>query len=281
VRGLKVKAVDPSDRHQEATRKPKIEFRGVGKHFVRRGRDPLRVLGSIDVSIADQSFVSIIGPSGSGKSTLLFLIAGLLKATCGEVLVEGKRVQGPGRDRGVVFQEDAIFPWRTVRRNVAYGLELQGVPAREREERVKRYLELVRLEAFEDLYPSQLSGGMKKRVAIAEVLANEPDVLLLDEPFGALDYVTKIALQEELARIWQSSRLTTVLVTHDIEEALFLSDRILVLRKANLVLDLPVPFERPRRHEVRNDPVFAELKERLWREIGGAKAADGPPGDSP
>lgn len=251
----------------------KIVLRGVDKRFERRGAEPLRVLDDVDLSIPEHGFVSIIGPSGSGKSTLLFLIAGLEEASGGEVLVDEQPIRGPGRDRGVVFQEDAIFPWRTVQRNVAYGLALRGIPKREREERVRHYIDLVNLTGFEDLYPRQLSGGMKKRVAIAEVLANEPEVLLLDEPFGALDYVTKLSLQEELERIWRRSRPTTVLVTHDIEEALFLSDRVIVLRDATLQFDLAVPFDRPRRHELRNELHFNELKERLWREIAGAGVA--------
>ncbi len=256
----------------------KIRLRGVDKSFERRGREPLSVLDNVDLSIPEHGFVSIIGPSGSGKSTLLFLIAGLEAASGGEVLVDDQPIRGPGRDRGVVFQEDAIFPWRTVQRNVAYGLALRGVPKREREKRVRHYIDLVKLTGFEDLYPHQLSGGMKKRVAIAEVLANEPEVLLLDEPFGALDYVTKLSLQEELERIWRRSRPTTVLVTHDIEEALYLSDRVVVLRDARLQVDLAVPFERPRRHELRNQPAFHELKERLWREIAGAAEPSPPPG---
>ena len=251
----------------------KVELRAVGKSFERRRQDPLTVLDSVDLAVAEKGFLSIVGPSGSGKSTLLFMIAGLEAATSGELLVDGRPITGPAADRGVVFQEDAIFPWRTVRRNVEYGLAVRGVPKQERRERVDRYLELVRLTGFEDLYPRQLSGGMKKRVAIAEVLVNEPEILLLDEPFGALDYVTKISLQEELARIWQRARLTTVMVTHDIEEALFLSDRVVVLRDGGLVYDVTVPFDRPRRHELRNEPRFTELKERLWSEIG--------PGDRP
>ncbi len=248
----------------------KIELRRVGKRFERHRQEPLTVLDSVDLSVAEKGFLSIVGPSGSGKSTLLFMIAGLEAPTSGEVLVDGQPIKGPSADRGVVFQEDAIFPWRTVRRNVEYGLALRGVPKQERRERVDRYLELVKLTGFEDLYPRQLSGGMKKRVAIAEVLVNEPQMLLLDEPFGALDYVTKISLQEELGRIWQRARLTTVMVTHDIEEALFLSDRVVVLRDGGLQYDVTVPFERPRPHELRNEPRFTELKERLWSEIGPA-----------
>jgi NitT/TauT family transport system ATP-binding protein len=253
---------------QPTSSRAKIEMRGVRKVFERRRREPHVVLDGIDLSIAENSFVSILGISGSGKSTLLFIMAGLEEPSNGIVEVDGKPVTGPGRDRGVVFQEDAIFPWRTVIRNVEYGLQLRGQPKDERRRTARRYLDLVGLIDADDLYPHQLSGGMKKRVAVAEVLANQPEVLLLDEPFGALDYVTKLALQEELARIWQSERLTTVLVTHDIEEAVFLSDRVLVLRDGVLACDLGISFERPRRHELRSTPEFVALKERLWREIG-------------
>jgi NitT/TauT family transport system ATP-binding protein len=257
-------AVEPAESPIEA----KIEIRNLRKAFERRGREPHVVLDGIDLAITQNSFVSILGVSGSGKSTLLFMIAGLDEPTSGSIAVDGETVTGPGRDRGVVFQEDAIFPWRTVIRNVEYGLQLRGEPKESRRRTARRYLDLVGLTDADDLYPHQLSGGMKKRVAFAEVLANQPEVLLLDEPFGALDYVTKIALQEELARIWQSERLTTVLVTHDIEEAVFLSDRVLVLRDGVLACNVSVPFERPRRHELRGTPEFVALKEQLWREIG-------------
>ena len=276
MRQPETRAIDAASGGAPAAR-TKIALRRVDKHFERRGRDPLRVLDGVDLAIPEHGFVSVIGPSGSGKSTLLFLIAGLERPTAGDVLVDDEPIRGPGRDRGVVFQEDAIFPWRTVRGNVAYGLSLRAMPKAEREERVRHYIDLVNLTGFEDYYPRQLSGGMKKRVAIAEVLANEPEVLLLDEPFGALDYVTKLSLQEELERIWRRSRPTTVLVTHDIEEALFLSDRVVVLRDGALRFGLEVPFDRPRAHDLRNEPRFHELKERLWREIGGA-AIPTPPG---
>lgn len=255
-------------RRPETRPRDKIELCALRKTFERRDGSQFVVLDSVDLSVEDRAFVSIIGPSGSGKSTFLFLIAGLDSPTSGAVLVDGEEVHGPGRERGVVFQEDAIFPWRTVSRNVEYGLELQGMPTGERRETARRYLKMVGLDTFEDLYPRQLSGGMKKRVAIAEVLANRPDVLLLDEPFGALDYVTKLSLQEEIARIWERDQVTAVLVTHDIEEALFLSDKVYVLRDGDLRFEVEVPFSRPREHELRNSSEFIELKETLWREIG-------------
>ncbi len=238
------------------------------KAFERQDGSQFVVLDGVNLSVEDQAFVSIIGPSGSGKSTVLFLIAGLDSPTGGAILVDGEEVRGPGPERGVVFQEDAIFPWRTVLRNVEYGLELQGMRKGERRETARRYLKMVGLDKFEDLYPRQLSGGMKKRVAIAEVLANQPEVFLLDEPFGALDYVTKLSLQEEIAHIWERDQVTALLVTHDIEEALFLSDKVYVLRDGNLRFEVGIPFSRPREHELRNSTEFIELKETLWREIG-------------
>lgn len=250
----------------------KIELRNVRKEFSRSGREPLVVLEGIDLRLDALSFTSVIGASGSGKTTLLQLIAGLQFPTSGELIVDDAPVKGPGQDRAVVFQEDAIFPWRTVLGNVEYGLSLRRLSKAERRKRANEYIHLVGLAGFEAYYPYQLSGGMKKRVALAEVLAVRPSVLLLDEPFGALDYVTRRQLQEELARIWQSQQLTSVMVTHDIEEALYLSDRILVLRDARLHSDLVVPFSRPRIGSVRQSREFVELKERLWGDIGAGEA---------
>ena len=250
----------------------KIELHGVRKEFSRSAGEPLVVLEGIDLGLEALSFTSVIGASGSGKTTLLQLTAGLQFPTSGELIVDGAPVKGPGQDRAVVFQDDAIFPWRTVLGNVEYGLSLRRLSKSERRKRANEYIRLVGLDGFETYYPYQLSGGMKKRVALAEVLAVRPSVLLLDEPFGALDYVTRRQLQEELARIWQSQQLTSVMVTHDIEEALYLSDRILVLRDARLHSDLVVPFSRPRIGSVRQAREFVELKERLWGDIGAGEA---------
>ncbi len=264
---------DTSEERPQPEPQSKIELRDLRKAFERQDGSQFVVLDGVNLSVEDQAFVAIIGPSGSGKSTFLFLIAGLDSPTSGAVLVDGEEVRGPGRERGVVFQEDAIFPWRTVLRNAEYGLELQGMPQGERRETARHYLKMVGLDKFEDLYPRQLSGGMKKRVAIAEVLANQPDVLLLDEPFGALDYVTKLSLQEEIALIWERDQVTAVMVTHDIEEAVFLSDRVYVLRDGDLRFEVEIPFSRPRKHELRNSAEFIELKETLWREIGHEERA--------
>lgn len=244
-----------------------IRLDSVSKVFTRTDGSDLVVLDHLDLAVAKGEFISIIGPSGSGKSTLLFIIAGLETATSGLVTVDGREVRGPDRERGVVFQEDAVFPWRTVQRNVEYGLQLRGVPKQERAAKVAHYLRLVGLTGFENSYPKELSGGMKKRVAIAAVLANDPKALLLDEPFGPLDYVTTVGLQEELAAIWEQEKKTAINVTHDVEEAVFLSDRVVVLREGRIVFEQHVPFPRPRRHEVRNAPEFIAMKERLWEEI--------------
>lgn len=196
------------------------------------------------------------------------MAAGLIEPSKGEVRLDGQRVQGPGRDRGVVFQQDALFMWRTVIKNVEYGLEIQNVPKRERRERARRWLLTVGLENFADFYPKELSGGMKKRCQIATVLANEPEVLLMDEPFGALDYPTKCQLQEELVRILAEQPKTTLFVTHDIEEALFLADRIIAMQRGAVAEVYRVPFAKPRRTALRFSTDFAEEKSRLWGYVG-------------
>lgn len=243
---------------------PKIELRNVSKEFVRGRADSLRVFSDIDLNVAAGEFICVIGPSGCGKTTMLSLIGGFSEPSDGEILVGGKRVNGPGADRGVVFQQDAIFMWRTVRRNVQYGLECQGLPKAERDARADHYLDLVGLREFADFYPKELSGGMKKRVAIATVLANRPEVMLMDEPFGSLDYPSKVGLQEQVQRIVAEERTTTVFITHDIEEAIYLADRIIVLARGGVAEDVSVDLPRPRTAEMRTAPEFQELKSRLW-----------------
>ena len=246
-------------------RAAKVDVDHVQLAYRRHRRADLEVFRDISFTIADGEFVAIIGPSGCGKTTMLNLIAGLLEPTGGQVRCSGAPVAGPGRDRGVIFQSDPIFLWRTVRKNVAYGLEVQKLPRREREERIDHYLELVGLQDFGDFYPRELSGGMKKRVAIATVLANQPEVLLLDEPFGSLDYPTRIGLQDELLSIWDREHTTSVFVTHDLEEAVYLSDRILVIVAGELVEEVRVPFPRPRDPELRISPELQAMKAQLWK----------------
>jgi NitT/TauT family transport system ATP-binding protein len=209
----------------------KIQVQGVAKSFRVDGRDA-PALAPVDLEIAEREFICLLGPSGCGKSTLLNIVAGFLPPTAGRVLVDGQPVTGPGADRGVVFQEYVLFPWLTVLGNVEFGLVLKGLPAGERRDTARRYLELVGLGGHAEKYPAQLSGGMKQRVAIARALANSPTIILMDEPFGALDAQTREVLQEELSRIQRVEHKTIVFVTHSIREAVYLADRVVVMTKA-------------------------------------------------
>ena len=248
--------------------KIKIKLKALTKSFQTEEKEALNVLQGITVDIYEHEFVSLIGPSGCGKTTLLSIVAGLILPSDGLILVDGKPVTGPGRDRGVVFQQDAILPWRRVIRNVEYGLELRGEDPAKRREIALNFLRLVGLEKFANFFPKELSGGMKKRVALAAVFANNPEVLLMDEPFGSLDYPTKIDLQRELLAIWNREKKTTVFVTHDLEEALFLSDRILALTQGVIESIVEVPFPRPRMDELRVSSKFQDMKKHLWKYLG-------------
>jgi NitT/TauT family transport system ATP-binding protein len=200
------------------------------KHTYRppRGR-PVLALDDVSLAVRPREFLALLGPSGCGKSTLLYLIGGFLPIESGRILLDEKPIMGPGPDRGIVFQHFALFPWKTVRANVLYGLERQGMARKAREERTQAFIDLVGLKGFEDSYPSQLSGGMKQRAAIARTLAFDPAILLMDEPFGALDAQTRSLMQEELQRIWQRTRKTVIFVTHDVREAVHLADRVAVM----------------------------------------------------
>jgi len=224
-------------------------LRGLGKTYF----DPYaaaHVPAVLDVSleVAEGEFVSIVGPSGCGKTTLLNMIAGFVPPSRGEILLDGRGVKGPGPDRGVVFQSFALFPWKTVLDNIAFGLKMRGVPRAERERVGREYVTLVGLTGAEHRYPAELSGGMQQRVGVARALANQPDVLLMDEPFASVDAQTRMTLQEELTGIWLARRLTILFVTHDVEEAVFLANRVVVLSRApgRVVADLPVALPRPR-----------------------------------
>jgi NitT/TauT family transport system ATP-binding protein len=223
-----------------------IELKGV--NLVYRTSDVhLTALSEIDLRVESGEFVCLVGPSGCGKSTTLNLVAGFLRPSTGEVLVDNQRVRGSGMDRGVVFQEYALFPWRTAVKNVEFGLEMKQMPADERRERAMQFLRMVKLERFADTYPHHLSGGMKQRVAIARALAYDPLVLLLDEPFGALDALTREELQALVVELWQSTKKTVLYVTHNLSEAVYLSDRTIVMTpqpgriKADVRIDLPRP----------------------------------------
>jgi ABC-type taurine transport system ATPase subunit len=233
----------------------------------------VHALSEIDLDVESGDFLCVVGPSGSGKTTLLRLIAGFLKPSDGRVVFEGSEVEAPGWERGVVFQSASLYPWLTVAGNVEFGLKMRGFPAKERRERVEKYLSLVKLWDFRDRRPYELSGGMRQRVAIARVLANDPHVLLMDEPFGALDALTREHLQEELLEIWSSTKKTVVFVTHSVEEAVFLATHIVVLspRPGRILTTVEPPF----RHEngartgraIKADPRFVELRERVLEHI--------------
>jgi NitT/TauT family transport system ATP-binding protein len=236
----------------------KIRIDNVSKRYTAG----VMALERIDLELAESSFTCLLGPSGCGKSTLLNMIAGFIEPTEGRVLVDGVEVDGASADRGVVFQEYALFPWRTALDNVAFGPMIRRLPRAKQREVARRYLALVGLADHADKFPSELSGGMKQRVAIARALANGPSVLLMDEPFGALDAQTRETMQEELLRIWQQDRKTMVFVTHSISEALFLSDRIVVMatRPGAVKAVINVPLEHPRE---RSAPEFVSLERRI------------------
>ncbi|TDE00707.1 ABC transporter ATP-binding protein [Jiangella asiatica] len=248
---------------------PKIVVSGVRKSFQISG-DAAAVtpaLDGIDLTIADGEFVSLLGPSGCGKTTLLRIIAGLTAADDGTVEVNGTPVDGPGRDRAMVFQAFGLLPWRTVAQNVAFPLKIRKLSGTEIDERTDRYLRLVNLERFKDRYPHQLSGGMQQRVGLARALAVDPEVLLMDEPFGAIDAQQRELMQEELLRIWAATGKTIVLVTHDLDEAVYLSDRVVLLSphpgRVRTVVDVGLP--QPRwEYDARSHERFVEVRREIW-----------------
>lgn len=225
----------------------KIEAKGIVKRFG-VGAGAVTALDGLNLAVPEGQFLCLLGPSGCGKSTLLFIAAGLEKATSGQILLDGRPVTGPGRDRGMLFQQFALFPWRTAKENIEFGLEVQGRPRSERVERTRQWLTMLHLSEFADAYPHQLSGGMQQRVAIARLLINEPEVLLMDEPFAALDAQTRAVLGEELIRVWQATRRTVIFVTHSVDEAIFLADRLIVMtrRPGRIKADLAIELPRPR-----------------------------------
>jgi NitT/TauT family transport system ATP-binding protein len=224
-----------------------IDIRGLGKVFS-EGKKAVTAIHGFDLQVEEGEFVCLLGPSGCGKTTVLRIVAGLEEKSGGAVEVHGKAVVGAGPGRGMVFQEFALFPWRTARRNVEFGLELKGTPEDERRKISSKFIDLVGLEGFEDAHPKELSGGMKQRVGIARALANDPAVLLMDEPFGALDAQTRNLMQKELLRIWSATKKTVLFVTHSVDEAVFLADRIVVMtaRPGKVREIIPVGLPRPR-----------------------------------
>lgn len=246
-----------------------IELRDVSHSYVSEGRTEVtytHVLHELSVAIPRRQFVSIVGASGCGKTTTLRLIAGLLRPWRGQVLLDGRPVPGPGPDRALVFQHAGLYPWLTVEANVRFGLEVSGLArGSDARERAGRYMSLVGLTEFADHYPRELSGGMQQRVGLARALAVSPDTLLMDEPFGSLDAITRRRMGAELLDLWERDQRTVVFVTHSLDEALTLSDRVLVMREGKIVCDEPVGLPRPRDFDaVAEDAAFLDLRRRLW-----------------
>jgi NitT/TauT family transport system ATP-binding protein len=246
----------------------KLEAQNIWKLFSRRG-EAVEALHDVSIQVGAGEFVSIVGASGCGKTTLLRIVDGLVAPTRGAIRVNGQPVSGPGPDRGFVFQQDALFPWRTVIDNVVFGLEVQGRARRETRERANAFLQLVGLTGFEHLFPHELSGGMRQRANLARALTIDPDVLLMDEPFAALDAQTREIMQSELLRIWRSNRKTVLFVTHQIDEAVYLSDRVVVMtsRPGRVKAILEVDIPRPRDLSIKRTPRFLELVDEIWKMI--------------
>lgn len=241
-----------------------LSVRGVERRF-----DQTLALQATDLDVAENDFVTILGPSGCGKSTLLRIVAGLDRPTAGEVQLDGRAIDGPGADRGMVFQSYTLFPWLTVLDNVCFGLIERGLDRAQAVEMAQAFLAKVGLKGFDKHYPKQLSGGMQQRTAIARALANNPRMLLMDEPFGALDHQTRELMQELLLGIWEEQRKTVLFVTHDIDEAVFMGSRVVVMsaRPGRIKLDRAVPIAHPRHYTIKTTPVFSELKAELTEQV--------------
>lgn len=245
-----------------------LQISQVSKTFASPGHQTQALLAT-DLSVAENDFITILGPSGCGKSTLLRMVAGLDTPSTGTIALEGKTVSGPGADRGMVFQSYTLFPWLTVEQNVCFGLREKKMPLAEQRDIAAHFIGKVGLKGFEQHFPKQLSGGMQQRTALARALANNPRILLMDEPFGALDHQTREMMQELLQDIWEAERKTVLFVTHDIDEAIFMGNRVVVMsaRPGRIKCDWPVALPYPRHYSVKTTPPFAELKARLTEEI--------------
>ncbi|GGS91180.1 ABC transporter ATP-binding protein [Nonomuraea spiralis] len=247
---------------------PKISFEAVSKTFPLKDTEFV-ALDRVDLDIADREFVTVVGPSGCGKSTLMSMAAGLTEPGGGRILLDGVPVTGPGPERGVIFQQYALFPWLTVRKNVEFGLKLAGLPADERRRRAQHAIDLVGLTDFADALPKMLSGGMKQRCAIARAYAVGPQVLLMDEPFGALDALTRVQLQDQLLDTWSRERRTVMFITHDVDEAVYLANKVVVMAarpgRIHRVVEVDLPY--PRTEEIRLSPEFARIRNEVWHAV--------------
>lgn len=250
------------------TRDIKLRIDNVRKVFNTRNGEMV-ALNGVSLDILENEFICVVGPSGCGKSTLLNIIAGLLEPTSGAVYCNEKAVTGTGTDRGVIFQQYALFPWLTVKKNVRFALEMKGIKGKQADEMAMGYLKKVDLDKFADHYPKELSGGMKQRVAIARAYAADPEVLLMDEPFGALDAQTRTQLQSELLQTWENDRKTCFFITHDVEEAIILAQRVIIMSarpgRIKEVVDIDIPY--PRTQETKMTPEFLEIKNRIWSQV--------------
>ncbi|GHH71909.1 ATP-binding protein [Kitasatospora indigofera] len=259
---------DPTSTTSSTSSTSKLSFRAVGRTYP-VGDGLFTALGNVSLDIADGEFVTVVGPSGCGKSTLLGMAAGLVEPTSGRVLLDGVPVTGPGPDRGVIFQQYALFPWLTVRRNVEFGLRLAAVPAAERRRRAQYAIDLVGLTDFADALPKTLSGGMRQRCAIARAYAVDPQVLLMDEPFGALDALTRVQLQNQLLDTWSRERRTVLFITHDVDEAVYLARRVVVMAarpgRIDRIVDVDLPY--PRTEEIRLSADFGRIRNEVWHAV--------------
>ena len=246
-----------------------LSIRGVSRTFVSPGGKSTQALLPVDFEVQKNDFVTILGPSGCGKSTLLRIVAGLDHPSTGEVLLDGQRIEGPGADRGMVFQSYTLFPWLNIEQNIRFGLRERKLPEAQQKERADYFIHKVGLRGFEHHFPKQLSGGMQQRTAIARALANDPKILLMDEPFGALDNQTRVLMQELLLGIWEAEQKTVLFVTHDIDEAIFMASRVAVFsaRPGRIKSEIKVTLPHPRQYTIKTSPEFTDLKARLTEEI--------------
>jgi NitT/TauT family transport system ATP-binding protein len=242
---------------------PTVEFRNISKNYTNLKEDETAALKNINLTVKDGEFVCVLGPSGCGKSTLLEIAAGLLPRSGGEILLDGKLQSGTSRDIGVVFQDSSLFPWRSIRKNIEFGMEVAGADRDERAQRVQKAVEMVGLKGFENKYPHQLSGGMRQRAGLARTLVNDPSFILMDEPFSAVDHLTRLTLQDEIVRIWLQEKKTILFITHDVAEAVYLATRVVLLspRPGRIRRIFDVPVDRPRD---RSDPRLLEVVEKIY-----------------